>query len=99
MEKQKEEKKEKLSYEKLEAYAAQMQDQANRLYRQNIEFKKQLESNVRALGLKELECALKCVELKDSFSGEFINKVIKRIEEILDPEAKEETKDEQLKSE
>lgn len=99
MEKQKEEKKEKLSYEKLEAYAAQMQDQANRLYRQNIEFKKQLESNVRVLGLKELECALKCVELKDSFSGKFINKVIKRIEEILDPEAKEETKDEQLKSE
>lgn len=99
MEKQKEEKKEKLSYEKLEAYAAQMQDQANRLYRQNIEFKKQLESNVRVLGLKELECAFKCVELKDSFSKEFITKVIKRIEEILDPEAKEENKDEQLKSE
>lgn len=90
MEGKKEEK--KLSYEQLQNYAAQMSDQANKLFKENQSLKQKLVDNTRAFGLEELKCALRCIELKESFSEEFIKKVVMRVEEILDPDAKPDEK-------
>lgn len=96
---EKKEEKKKLTYEQLQAYASQMSDQANRLFKENQALRKSVNDSARAFGLKEIECALKCIELKESFSKEFIEKVVARVEEILDPDAKEGKDNEQPESE
>lgn len=81
----------KLTYEQLEAYAAQTTEQAKKIFQENQMLKKALYEN----SLKEVEIAIRCLDHADKFSPEFIKSVVERIEEIMNPqkEAKEETKE------
>lgn len=81
----------KLTYEQLEAYAAQTAEQAKKIFQENQMLKKALYEN----SLKEVEIAIRCLDHADKFSPEFIKSVVERIEEIMNPqkETKEETKE------
>lgn len=81
----------KLTYEQLEAYAAQTTEQAKKIFQENQILKKALYDN----NLKEVEIAIRCLDHADKFSPEFIKSVVERIEEIMNPqkETKEETKE------
>lgn len=82
MEKKKNEvSKEKITYEQLEAYAAQTTEQAKKIFKENQMLKRALYEQ----SLKEVEVALKCLDHADLFSTAFIDAVVKRIEEIMDP--------------
>ena len=86
-----EEKKEKLSYEQLEAYTAQLAERTKALFMDNQKLREVLyEQN-----LKEVEIALKCLDHADMFSVEFINDVVERIEVVMSPKGKEEPKTEE----
>jgi len=81
----------KLTYEQLEAYAAQTTEQAKKIFQENQMLKKALYEH----SLKEVEIAIRCLDHADKFSPEFIKSVVERIEEIMNPqkETKEETKE------
>lgn len=81
----------KLTYEQLEAYAAQTTDQAKKIFHENQMLKKALYEQ----SLKEVELAIRCLDHADKFSPEFIKSVVGRIEEIMNPQGgtKEETKE------
>lgn len=81
----------KLTYEQLEAYAAQTTDQAKKIFQENQMLKKALYE----YNLKEVEIAIRCLDHADKFSPEFIKSVVERIEDIMNPqkETKEETKE------
>lgn len=81
MEEKKNEVKEKITYEQLEAYAAQTTEQAKKIFKENQMLKRALYEQ----SLKEVEVALKCLDHADLFSTAFIDAVVKRIEEIMDP--------------
>lgn len=78
----------KLTYEQLEAYAAQTTEQAKRIFQENQMLKKALYEN----SLKEVELAIKCLDHEDKFSSAFIKAIVSRIEEIMNPQ-REETSD------
>ena len=80
----------KLTYEQLEAYAAQTTEQAKKIFQENQMLKALYEHS-----LKEVEIAIRCLDHADKFSPEFIKSVVERIEEIMNPqkETKEETKE------
>lgn len=78
----------KLTYEQLEAYAAQTTEQAKRVFQENQMLKKALYEN----SLREVEIAIRCLDHADKFSPAFIKSIIDRIEEIMNPQ-KEETSD------
>lgn len=83
----------KLSYEQLEAYAAQTTEQAKKVFQENQILKKALYEN----SLKEVDLAIKCLDHTDKFSKDFIKVIIKRIEEVMTPlqeEQEEENKKE-----
>ena len=84
-----EKKTQKLSYEQLEAYAAQTTEQAKKIYQENQMLKRALYEQ----SLREIEIALKCLDHKEMFSKEFIDASVKRIEELMNPK-KEESKEE-----
>lgn len=91
-----EEKKEgqKLTYEQLVAYAQQTSQQAQKVWEENQMLKKALMDANLSNNFKEIELALKCLDHAEMFSPEFIEAVIKRLEEILTPqEHKEEVED------
>lgn len=71
----------KLSYEQLEAYAAQTTEQAKKVFQENQILKKALYEN----SLREVELAIKCLNHTDKFSKDFIEVIIKRIEEVMTP--------------
>lgn len=71
----------KITYEQLEAYAAQTTEQAKKIFKENQMLKRALYEQ----SLKEVEVALKCLDHADLFSTAFIDAVVKRIEEIMDP--------------
>lgn len=77
----------KLTYEQLKAYVAQLTEQANKIYKRNQELERALYQN----SLREVEIALKCLDHADKFSPEFIKSVTERIELVMNPnkEAKE----------
>lgn len=79
----------KLSYEQLEAYAAQTTEQAKRILQENQMLKKALYD----ANLKEVEIALKCLDHADMFSTEFITTIIGKIEEIMTPSEEEDNKE------
>lgn len=81
----------KLTYEQLEAYAAQLTEQAKKIFQRNQVLEKAFYEN----SLKEVEIALKCLDHADKFSPEFIKNVTERIELVMNPnkEAKEEAKE------
>lgn len=73
----------KLSYEQLEAYASQTTMRAKEALRElNM-----LRYNTN---LSEISIAIKCIEMSDKFSKEFISKLTKKIEEAMLPEEPEE---------
>lgn len=77
--------KEKLSYEELENIANQLNQQNQGLY------KKLLEANM-ANAFKRLDYLFTALQFKDSLGEEFIARVVKEIEEMLDvnkPESEE----------
>ena len=84
-----EKKTQKLSYEQLEAYAAQTTEQAKKIYQENQMLKRALYEQ----SLKEIEIALKCLDHKEMFSKEFIDASVQRIEELMNPK-KEESEEE-----
>ena len=75
----------KLTYEQLEAYAAQTTEQAKQIFKENQMLKKAIYEH----SLKEVEIALKCLDHADKFSPKFIKSVVERIEEIMNPEQKD----------
>ena len=81
----------KLTYEQLQAYAAQLTEQANKIYKRNQELERALYQN----SLREVEIALKCLDHADKFSPEFVKAVTERIELVMNPnkETKEEAKE------
>lgn len=81
----------KITYEQLEAYAAQTTEQAKKLFQENQVLRKAIYEH----SLKEVEVALRCLDHADKFSPKFIEAVVERIEEIMNPqkESEEETTD------
>lgn len=87
---QQEKKSQKLSYEQLEAYASQMETQARKIYEENRLMK-------QALNSKDMEYAFRVLDHAELFSKDFIKVVVKRLEELLNPErnSEVETKEEE----
>lgn len=83
------EKKEKLSYVKLEAYASQLYEKASDLLKRN----KELEEAVKELSDRafyaEAGLALQCLQYKDLFDDGFVKRITGRIQEVLDPGTEE----------
>lgn len=71
----------KLTYEQLEAYAAQTTEQAKKIFHENQMLKKALYEN----SLREVEIAINCLNHADKFSPEFIKAVTAKIEELMNP--------------
>lgn len=84
---------EKLTYEQLEAYASQTTAQAQKIFQENQMLKKALYEH----SLKEIEIAVKCLDHADKFSPEFIQAIIARIEELMNPKRAESTQEEEEK--
>lgn len=82
---------EKLSYEQLEAYASQTTAQAQKIFQENQMLKKALYEH----SLKEIEIAVKCLDHADKFSPEFIQAIVARIEELMNPKREESTQKEE----
>lgn len=76
----------KLTYEQLEAYCNQIVTKAQALVTENSALKQELNGVLHNNGIAEINLALKCLELKENFSPEFITAISKRVEEMLIPE-------------
>lgn len=85
-----ESKKEKLTYEQVTAYAQQVTDKCRAFAQENSMLKQQLAEVMHNQGIAEAGLAIRCIELSDKFSPEFIAKITKRVEEFLTPEIPEE---------
>lgn len=68
-----------LSYEQLKAYVVQMETQAKKIYQENMALR-------QAMNSRDIEYAFRCLDHAELFSKEFINIVVKRLEELLNPE-------------
>ena len=84
-----ENKKQKLTYEQLEAYTSQLVQQAQALAKKNKELQSEVLNLYNQMGMQEAGLAIKCIEMSDKFSPEFIQKNTKRVEEFLDPTKEE----------
>lgn len=82
----------KLSYEQLKAYADQIREQAKRAIQENQVLK-------QALSSRDIEYAFRCLDHADLFSKEFIKAVVKRIEELMNPEKHENAEEEDREEE
>ena len=89
---QKKEKTPELSYEQLKAYVLQMEAQAKKVYQENMTLKQIINS-------KDIDYAFKCLEHKELFSKPFINNLVERLEEILDPDNTEKVEQESKEEE
>ena len=83
------ENKKKLTYEQLEAYTSQLVQQVQGLAKRNKELQSEIFNLCNQMGMQEAGLALKCIEMSDKFSPEFIQKITKRVEEFLDPTKEE----------
>lgn len=79
----------KLTYEQLSAYAQQTQMQAKKIWEENQMLKQALNEANLTNNFKEVELALKCLDHVELFSPEFIEKIVKRLEEVLTPQTEE----------
>lgn len=82
----------KLSYEQLKAYADQIREQAKRAIQENQVLK-------QALSSRDIEYAFRCLDHADLFSKEFIKAVVRRIEELMNPEKHENAEEEDREEE
>lgn len=69
----------KLSYEQLKAYTDQLRENAKRVYQENQALK-------QAMNSRDIEYAFKCLDHADLFTKDFIQAVVNRLEELLNPE-------------
>ena len=83
----------KLTYEQLEAYCNQVVTKAQALVAENNALKQELNGVLHNNGIAEINLALRCIELKENFSPEFIKTISKRVEEMLTPEQPKEEGD------
>lgn len=81
----------KLTYEQVTAYAQQITDKCRAFAQENSVLKQQLAELMHNQGIAEAGLAIKCIEMSDKFSPEFIVKITKRVEEFLSPDAPEES--------
>lgn len=88
-----ESKKEKLTYEQVTAYAQQLTEKCKAVIQENSVLKQQLTEVMHNQGIAEAGLAIRCIELSDKFSPEFITKITKRVEEFLSPDAPEKPAD------
>lgn len=86
-----ESKENKLTYEQVTAYAQQITDKCRAFAQENSMLKQQLTEVMHNQGIAEAGLAIKCIEMSDKFSPEFIAKITKRVEEFLSPDAPEES--------
>lgn len=76
----------KLTYEQLEAYANQTTIQANRIIKENKELMEEVKHLRTQTNFAEINMAFKVLEFKDCFDPSFVDKVVKRLQEVLTPE-------------
>lgn len=80
----------RLSYEQLRAYVDQLREQAKRIFQENQVLK-------QAVSSKDMEYAFRCLDHAELFSKKFIQAVVNRLEELMNPDRpvnKEETNSE-----
>lgn len=87
----------KLTYEQVTAYAQQLTDKCKAVIQENSVLKQQLAEVMHNQGIAEAGLAIKCIELSDKFSPEFIAKITKRVEEYLTPDALEKSEEQPTK--
>ena len=92
-------KKEKLTYEQLEAFAQQTVAQAKQVYQENQALKRALDEARYHANSREIDHALKCLDHAEMFSPEFIKSVIERLEIVLSPVKPEEQAEPEKKEE
>lgn len=80
---------EKLTYEQLKAYAAQTTVRAKQIFEENQMLKQALQEARIDNNFKEIDLVLKCLDHKELFSKEFIDSIVKRLEELLTPAPQE----------
>lgn len=80
----------KLTYEQVTAYAQQLTEKCKAVIQENNVLRQQLTEVMHNQGIAEAGLAIRCIELSDKFSPEFITKITKRVEEFLSPDAPEE---------
>lgn len=87
----------KLTYEQVTAYAQQLTDKCKAVIQENSMLKQQLAEVMHNQGIAEAGLAIRCIELSDKFSPEFIVKITKRVEEYLSPDALEKSEEQPTK--
>lgn len=87
----------KLTYEQVTAYAQQLTEKCKAVIQENSMLKQQLTEVMHNQGIAEAGLAIKCIELSDKFSPEFIAKITKRVEEYLTPDALEKSEEQPTK--
>lgn len=87
MEEKKEQEKQgkKLSYEQLEAYANQTVVRAQKMAEDYDKLAEAYKQVITDRSIAEMNLAFKCIEHRVCFSKEFIDSIVKRIEESLSP--------------
>lgn len=83
----------KLTYEQITAYAQQLTEKCKAVIQENNVLKQQLTEVMHNQGIAEAGLAIRCIELSDKFSPEFIAKITKRVEEFLSPDVPEKPAD------
>lgn len=84
----------KLSYEELENAAKQISQQAEALFRENQQLKKAVQNLSNQAGYTELSFKFKVLKYQDRFKPEFVETIIKEIEDTMSSkEEVEESKD------
>ena len=86
-----ENKQKELTPEQYEAYAAGVVARAKQIMKENTTLKEQIDGLVMQLNARDIDWAFKELEFKELFSKEFVDKVIKKLEEILAPSEPEKT--------
>lgn len=80
----------KLSYEELENAAKQISVQADALYKENIQLKQAIQQANLSNMYTELNFKFKVLEHSMMFNNEFIDSIVKEIEDIMTPKKEEE---------
>lgn len=80
----------KLTYEQLVAYVNQISEQAKKIWEENQTLKKALTEATLSNNFREIELVLKCLDHADMFSPEFIDSIVRRLEEVFTPKKEEE---------
>lgn len=80
----------KLSYEELENAAKQISVQADALYKENIQLKQAIQQANLSNMYTELNFKFKVLEHSTMFNNEFIDSIVKEIEDIMTPKKEEE---------